>query len=157
MLKMIRSRPRAPPREPPRVTERFFLWTEPGSAEVVVAGETLDEGVLDEEEVLDEEVLDDEELLDEVLDDEEVMDEDVAEDKVGLISVYLYPKSVQEIGIINERTQTLERLRSQIFPPAQRILRAYVVYSPTPWSSRRCGMVQSRLPLYFAHCDPVGR
>jgi len=129
------------------VTERFFLWTEPGSAEVVIAGETLDEEVLDEEEV----------LYKEVLDDEEVMDEDVAEDEVGLISVYLYPKSAEEIGIINERTQTLERLRSQIFPPAQRILRVYVVYSPTPWSSRRLCMVQSRLPLYFAHCDPLGR
>ena len=138
MLKMMRNRPRAPP----RAMERFFLWTAPGLTEVVIAGERLDDEVLDDEGVLD---------------DEEVVDEDVAEDEVGPISVYLYPKSVEEIGVINERTQTLDGLRSHIFPPAQRILRAYVVYSPTPWSSRRLGTVQSRLTLYLAHYDQVGR
>ena len=155
---MIRSRPRAPPREPPRAIERFCLWTAPGSTEVAIAGDTLNEEVLDDEVLDDGEVLDDEKMLDdEVLDDEEVLDEDVAEDEAGLISVYLYPKSVEEIGIINERTQTLERLRSQNFALAQRIIRAYVVYSSTPWSSRRHCMVQSRLTLYLAHCDHIGR
>jgi hypothetical protein len=68
---------------------------------------TLDE-VLNDEEVPDEEVLDEEE----VLDDEEVPDEDVVEDEMGLISVYLHPKSVEEIGRINnKRTQTLDRLQ----------------------------------------------
>jgi hypothetical protein len=81
-----------------------------------------------------------------VLDDEEVLDEDVAKDDSAIISVYLHLRSVEEIGIIDERMQTLDRLRSHMVPPAQRIPQSYVVYYPTPWSSRRHWMLQSLDP-----------
>ena len=127
----ITSRPRTPEMEA-TATEKLF-WGTASVGGLEYAGEALDEEeVLNDDEVLDEEVLD----AEEVLGVEEVLDEDVAEDESRFILVYLHPKSVQEIGIINERTQTLERLRTHIVPHSQRILQAYVVYSPTPWSSR---------------------
>jgi len=86
--------------------------------------------------------------------DGEVLDEDV-EDEVGIISVYLHPKSVEKIGIINERTQTLGRLRSHVAAPFQQILGACVVYSdPTPYTTRQLGSSQFRLTLHLVDCDP---
>jgi hypothetical protein len=146
----IRSRARKPAMEPSAMV-RFALGVTPRLP--------VDE-MLDDEEALDDEVLDDEEMLDdkEALDEEEALDdEDVVEDDVGTISVYLHRKSVEEIVIINGRMQTLEHLRSHNrVSAAQRILRAYVVYSPILWSTRRLGMAQSHLTLY-QHCDQRGR
>jgi len=138
---MIRSRARTPAREP-RGIEKFSLWTALGlpvdvTTRVVIVGEALDK---------------------ELLDNEEVLDEDVAEDEVGLISVYLHPRSMEEIGITNEKAQTLDRLRSRMVPPVERILRVCVVHSPTPWTTRRHWTPHSlRLPLYLADCDQQGR
>jgi hypothetical protein len=113
------------------------------TAGVAIAGEVLDEEVLDDKEVLD---------------GEEVLDEDVGKNEKVFIFVYLHSKAVEEIGIINERTQALDRQRSQNFPLAQRILRVYVVYYPTPWSSRRYQIPQSlRLSLRPADLYQRGR
>ena len=152
--KMIRTAARTPERTPARTPSEmaaFLLRTALVDMDVG-GGEALDV-----EEVLnDEEVLDEEEVLGvkEVLDVEEVLDEDVVEDEMGIISVYLHPKSVEEIGIINERTQTLDCLRSHVFP--KRILRVYGVYSPTSCSSRGFGIPRFLgLTLHLADCDQL--
>ena len=65
---------------------------------------------------------------------------------------------MEEIGIIDETRQTLDRLQSHIVDPSQRILRVYVVYCPTPWSSRQHRILQSLgLILHLADCDHEGR
>jgi hypothetical protein len=58
------------------------------------------------------------------------------------------------------KAHTLDRLRSHIAPRshAERILRAYVVHSPTPWSSRRHRILRSLgLTLYLADFYRQGR
>jgi len=150
MMPKIRSTPRAPAKAAPAMAPGRTALVD--GLTVGVGGEVLDEEVLDDEEVLsDEEVLNDIE----VLDDEEVVHELVAKDEVGLISVYLHPKLVEKIGLIYERTQTLDGLRPHMFPHRKQILRAYVLYSPTPWIPRRVWMSQSLGPL--ADGDQQGR
>jgi len=154
MMPKIRSTPRAPAKAAPAMAPGRTALVD--GLTVGVGGEVLDEEVLDDEEVLsDEEVLNDIE----VLDDEEVVHELVAKDEVGLISVYLHPKLVEKIGLIYERTQTLDGLRPHMFLHRIQILREYVLYSPTPWSSRRVRISQSLGPpaLHLVDCDQQGR